>query len=224
MNENSPKSPLRHPPEHESGLKSVHVGCGPHNILEDWWNVDIREFKGVDVVMDVTKPWTWQNILEFVYGEHFLEHLALQDALLFLEHAFKALRPGGTIRLSTPSLEWVLVTHFDVTAENGEKVIAQTFAINRAFHGWGHKFLYSRDFLQKILKETGFLNIRFFPYGKSDIEDLNNLERHGGYSVAQGFPSVWIVEAEKGEVDNQSNEQFSNMCTEFFIKYVASGH
>lgn len=34
-------------------IRRVHVGCGPNNIFSDWWNVNIRHFKGLDQVMDV---------------------------------------------------------------------------------------------------------------------------------------------------------------------------
>lgn len=51
----------RHPPEHKLGIKRVQVGCGPHNILSDWWNVDIRQFDGIDQEMDVTMPWIWSG-------------------------------------------------------------------------------------------------------------------------------------------------------------------
>ena len=34
--------------------------------------------------MDVTKPWFF-NGLEYVYGEHFLEHLSLEGAIAFLD-------------------------------------------------------------------------------------------------------------------------------------------
>ena len=75
---------LRLSPQNHNGIKKVQVGCGPHNIMADWWNVDIRPFPGIDQVMDVTKPWPF-NGLEYVYGEHFLEHLSLEGAIAFLD-------------------------------------------------------------------------------------------------------------------------------------------
>ena len=54
--------------------------------------------------MDVTKPWPF-NGLEYVYGEHFLEHLSLEGAIAFLNNVWKSLKPGGVILLSTRSVE-----------------------------------------------------------------------------------------------------------------------
>ncbi|MEI2418966.1 hypothetical protein V6O07_01730 [Arthrospira platensis SPKY2] len=73
-------------PEHEQGIKKLQVGCGPKNILSDWWNVDVRPFPGIDLAMDVTQSWNLNN-LEYVYGEHFLEHLTLEGAIAFLDQA-----------------------------------------------------------------------------------------------------------------------------------------
>jgi predicted SAM-dependent methyltransferase len=47
------------------GTSRVHVGSGPKSLLPDWWNVDIRDFPGVDEVVDATAPWPWTN-LEYV--------------------------------------------------------------------------------------------------------------------------------------------------------------
>jgi hypothetical protein len=49
------------------GIRKVHVGCGPHAILPDWWNVDIRSFLGIDEVIDATAP--WPSVKAFASGK-----------------------------------------------------------------------------------------------------------------------------------------------------------
>jgi predicted SAM-dependent methyltransferase len=208
---------LRRPPEATGGIRRVQVGCGPHNLLEDWWNVDILDFLGVDEVMDVTQPWRWSNILEYVFGEHFLEHLEVREGLKFLYFAGQALRIGGRIRLSTPSLEYVLRTHFQ--PDNAQRDIVQTFAINRAFHGWGHRFLYSREMLESCLEAVGFEDIIFCQYGESPTEALQKLERHGGNDRA-----VWIAEAAKGSKPIVMPSELLDKAEIEYGRYVDSGH
>jgi predicted SAM-dependent methyltransferase len=159
-----------------------------------------------------------------VYGEHFIEHLELGGAISFLQNAFKALRPGGKIRLSTPALEWVLATHFDLESKDDELRVHQTFATNRAFHGWGHQFLYSQPLLKNLVASIGFEDVRFFPYGESNDSRLTNMERHGGFRVSKGFPSVWIVEATRPESNASADGAFLTRCHEEYLRYVASGH
>ncbi len=198
-----PKAPSNRPgPGAPGGLNRVHVGCGPHNLMAEWWNVDIRRFPGIDQAADVTEPWPWRN-LDYVYGEHFLEHLSLDQAILFLAQAAVALRPGGRIRLSTPGLEWVWRTHFDSSGSPSE-VVTSTYRANRAFYGWGHRFLYSRPMLEHVLQGAGFTALTFHDYGESEDPALRDIERHGGFAVVDGWPNVWIVEATPGGVDASS--------------------
>jgi len=220
------KKPLsrRLSPDAPGGIKKVQVGCGPHNILPDWWNVDIRWFPGIDLVMDVTHPWSFTQ-LEYVYGEHFLEHLSLEGTVAFLDHAWNSLKPSGIIRLSTPALEYVLSTHFNLSEANAEKRISSTLAMNRAFHGWGHQFLYSQEFLTSLLENFGYQKITYCDYGKSEYPDLIGLERHGGYNVVNGYPSVWIVEAQPGTTrPDAAKLSYASYLEESYLKYLRSGH
>jgi len=215
---------LRLPPSHPNGIRRLQVGCGPHNILPDWWNVDLRAFPGIDEVMDVTMPWPWIDCLECVYGEHFIEHLDIDSAFSFLSYANNALKGGGRIRLTTPSLEWVLSTHFQLNGElSPEDVINQTLSINRAFYGWGHRFLYSKSMLEALIEGAGFGNIEYCEYGRSTDTRLSDLERHGGYRIDNGYPSVWIVEAGKHRNPPQDSLVKLNIYRDF-LSHVASGH
>lgn len=211
------------PPGDPQGIRMLQVGCGPENIFSDWWNVDVRHFPGIDEVMDVTKKWPWENCLRYVYGEHFIEHLSIDNAAEFLKQANSALILGGKIRLTTPSLEWVLSTHFKVGQHDANDVIAQTLQINRAFYGWGHRFLYSKKMLESIVVGSGFGNVSFFEYGNSSDEILKNLERHGGYFISNGFPSVWIVEAQKIDTPKKDIIRALDIHASF-LSHVHSGH
>lgn len=173
--------------------------------------------------MDVTQDWPWSG-LDCVYGEHFLEHLDIAGAFRFLVNGGRALRPGGRIRLSTPSVEWVLRTHFTFDKTGQDKRLDQTFAINRAFHGWGHRFLWSREFLETALTEVGFREVAFHAYGESGDPALRGLERHGGYRVVDGYPSVWVVEGVRGPTEPAPPSDFLKTVHDQFNRYVQSGH
>lgn len=101
--------------------------------------------------------------------------------------------------------------------------ISQTLAINRAFYGWGHRFLYSKELLNALMESAGFDEIMFFEYGKSNNRNLLDLERHGGWAVNNEFPSVWIVEGVKSEKPTQ-NALDQYHINQKFLNHVASGH
>jgi predicted SAM-dependent methyltransferase len=214
----------RRGPSHPAGMKRVNVGSGPKNLLPDWWNVDLRPFDGIDQAMDATQPWPWHDRLEYVYGEHFLEHLTVPQALHFLVQAGNALKLGGRMRLSTPSLEWVLATHFSLSTLDPATRRSQTWEINRAFHGWGHQFLYSKEMLLHFVTGIGFESPVICEYGASGTPALENLERHGGWNVTDGYPSVWIVEAVRGEKPIALTQELQAEAENTYIAYVRSGH
>jgi predicted SAM-dependent methyltransferase len=202
----------------------VNIGCGPRP-LAGWCNTDIRLFPGVDKVMDATVPWPFPEAsVRYVYGEHFLEHLGMREALDFLLNAGVVLRLGGRLRLSTPNLEWVLATHFRLQCFDEDTRIRETMVINRAFHGWGHHFLWTSEFISHVLRRLGYGGVRFYGYGESDDPGLRGLERHGGYSISDGRPSVLIVEASRGAQPISRDSRLVDQITTEFIRHVESGH
>jgi predicted SAM-dependent methyltransferase len=201
------------------GVEKVHVGCGPHNRLEGWHNVDIKAFPSVDTAMDVTKSWPFEG-LAYVYSEHFLEHLELLDGVRFLANSGRSMRPGGRIRLSTPNLHWVMLTHFATGAADDATRRSDTFKTNRAFHGWGHRFLYTQATLRWLLESVGYEAITFHAYGESPDPTLVGLERHGGYSVEGGQPSVIIAEATRGARPTALSRDLEQTLRQEYVRFV----
>jgi predicted SAM-dependent methyltransferase len=172
----------------------LHVGAGPIT-LDGWTNVDVAAWPGVDVVLDVRQPWPFAEV-ELIFAEHFVEHLSLSEGLAFLRACRAALRPDGVLRLSTPNLDWVWLTHYKTPGEMTEdEQLLGCLEMNRAFHGWGHRFLYNYRTLALALREVGFAEIAQRSYGESPIAALCGLERHERHNDLPGAPSVVIVEA-----------------------------
>lgn len=217
----APEGPASHRlgPMEANGIRKVQVGCGPHNLMEDWWNVDIRAFPGIDAIMDATAPWPYED-LDFVFGEHFLEHLTLNGGIKFLTHAGNSLKPAGIMRLSTPNLDWVLHTHHTPGVTDPGEAVAGALRINRAFHGWGHQFLYSEPMLAHLAEEMGFEGFSFFSYGESDTPELQNLERHGKFRVSDGHRSIVVAELRKGERPIFPSQRLTNEVKREYLKYV----
>ena len=74
----------------------LHVGCGPQ-LLPGWINVDNQPYNGIDAVVDVRNGVPYED-LEFIFAEHFIEHLSFDDAQRFLRDCFwmnKAFRGWG---------------------------------------------------------------------------------------------------------------------------------
>ncbi|HYO77439.1 MAG TPA: methyltransferase domain-containing protein [Thermoanaerobaculia bacterium] len=172
----------------------LHIGSGPIR-LDGWTNVDVTAYEGVDVVLDVREPWPFSNV-EAIFAEHFIEHLTFTEGLAFLRECRRVLRDDGVLRLSTPNLDWVWLTHYKPPAQlTVEEQLLGCLEINRAFHGWGHRFLYNFRTLELALHASGFAEVRPREYGQSDVEALRGLERHERHQDLAHAPSVVVLEA-----------------------------
>ncbi len=201
-----------------AGPLRLHIGSGSQRI-EDWVNVDIRPFPGVDLVADVNRGLDFASV-DAVYAEHFLEHLAADDALVFLAAIHRMLTPEGRIRLSTPNLDWVWRTHYRLEG-SPERKIGNALEINRAFHGWEHKFLWNREALTAALTAIGFTDLRWYRHGESDDATFRGLERHETYLDTNDLPHVLIVEARRGQVQPAALASLRQQLQRDFLDHVA---
>jgi len=196
----------------------LHVGCGDKH-LAGWVNVDAQALPGVDVVADVTHGLDFTDV-EAIYAEHFLEHLALGAALDFLLEAHRCLRADGWLRLSTPNLDWVWMTHYHPELGGDEKM-TMALRANRAFHGWGHQFLWNRELLGAALGAAGFTSLRWCRYGSSDLPVFAGIEGHERYDDAEDLPHVLIVEARKGPPRDALRHELRETIRREFLAHLA---
>ncbi len=173
-------------------MTKLHIGCGPQ-ILKGWVNIDNAKYAGVDKIIDVTQGLPFQDA-SFIFAEHFIEHLSYPQASNLFRECRRVLRDDGVLRLSTPNLDWVWITHYRAAMTEPEQVDS-CFRINRAFRGWGHQFLYNERTLGLTLQEAGFANATRVEYGQSDHRELRGLERHELSPPYGSFASILIVEA-----------------------------
>jgi predicted SAM-dependent methyltransferase len=173
--------------------KRLHIGCGQQSI-PGWINIDNQGLPGVDQVLDVRRGLPFRGVTA-IYAEHFLEHLSLDEGLAFLRECRRVLGADGTLRLSTPNLDWVIVTHYHGWSIPDEEARLDCVRINRAFHGWGHQFLYNRSMLSSALLAAGFERVVPCRYGESPTPELSGLERHETWQDTPDLPHVLIAEA-----------------------------
>lgn len=201
----------------------LHIGSGAQH-LPGFLNVDLRPFPGVDLVADVTEGLELEDdSVEAVFAEHFLEHLPVGKAVDFLLEVRRVLEPTGWLRLSTPNLDWVWKTHYRLEATEEEK---RAFAVmmNRAFHGWEHKFLWNRETLTRALEAVGFDDLHWCRYGQSDLEVFRGIERHETWEDEETLPHVLIVEARKGPLRKKELAELRSWLQEEFLRHVEEGY
>jgi predicted SAM-dependent methyltransferase len=173
-------------------MTKLHIGSGPQ-ILPGWVNLDKLRYRGVDKVVDVTKGLPYRNV-SFIFAEHFIEHITYPEAMNLMRECRRVLTDDGVLRLSTPNLDWVWMTHYNLALPEPDQV-RDCFRINRAFRGWGHQFLYNEQTLRATLHDAGFAQVERVEYGESAREELRGLERHEKSADWGTLSHILIVEA-----------------------------
>ena len=170
----------------------LHIGSGPQ-ILPGWVNIDNVRYPGVDRVLDINRGLPFRDV-RYIFAEHFIEHLSLNETMYFLRECRRVLRDDGILRLSTPELDWVWASHYRLGADAAESV-QSCFRLNRAFRAWGHQFLYNEESLRALLLDAGFATVVRCQYGLSEHDALRGIERHERSDDFEGLPDILIVEA-----------------------------
>jgi len=172
-------------------------------LLSGWLNTDLHDYgRGELVYLDARKRFPLPDAaFDAVYSEHMLEHLSYTDGQRCLRECFRVLRPGGTLRIATPSLER-LAQLYD-GGELRERYVrwaAETLApelraplpgtvINNFFRSWGHAFIYDPQTLRHALGQAGFVDI--------EERTVGELERHLAEEPQFNEYETFVLEARR---------------------------
>jgi predicted SAM-dependent methyltransferase len=174
--------------------RKLHLGTGS-NAYNGWLNTDVVDFRGLNrvVYLDARKPFPLpDSSFDLVFNEHMIEHLSYPEGRHCLAECHRILRPGGRIRVATPSIDR-LIQLYDPELTylqrrymqwSTETFIAEAdailpgFIINNMLRSFGHKFVYDEQTLRHALESSGFLDVEVCRVGESSDPRLAGLERH----------------------------------------------
>jgi predicted SAM-dependent methyltransferase len=164
--------------------------------------------------MDLRHHWKFSdNSVDIVYASHVFEHLNSSTAVLFLNEAYRVLKPGGIIRLVVPDLHQLAKIYID-EYKSGNKSATRdflywmnlcrdnTYPKNKSIivkiinflqdYPHQHKYMYDFTSLSQILSDNKYTDLQQATYSQSKyIPEINQVEY-----TSEGVVSIYI-EAKK---------------------------
>ncbi|HTP29375.1 MAG TPA: methyltransferase domain-containing protein [Anaeromyxobacteraceae bacterium] len=142
--------------------------------------MDLLRDAGV-IRWDLTDPLpVSSNAIAFVYCEHFIEHISLQEGRRLLSECHRVLKPGGVLRLSTPNLRMLvdeyLLGRVSEWRDVGWSPETPCQMVNEGLRLWGHRFVYDEVELKDTLEVIGFRHVNPVDWRGSSYEELKGLE------------------------------------------------
>lgn len=187
-------------------MRKLNVGCGP-SVLDGWINVDLYPCDLRVTRMDATESWPFSaDSLDRVFTEHMIEHVPYAAGKFLLQEAYRTLKPGGRIRVSTPDLDFLvdlLTVGSDINKRYvewacpifspGEPVCAES-VVNNFVRAWGHQYIYSTGILLALMEEVGFVDITGHPIAVSEDPEFVGLENAS--RMPEGFLQLETITLE----------------------------
>lgn len=175
----------------------LNVGCGT-DYKKGWINIDNNSDNNIeqlDLNWDLRNPLPFaDSSVDFVFNEHFIEHLTVDEAQVVIKDLMRVLKPGGVMRIAMPDLESVVNNYMNVPLDEDQVIkdyklgFVKTRAewMNMSFRWWGHMWLYDWEELKRRLHEAGYDDAKRCELRKSKYVELRNLEiRDGSLLIAE---------------------------------------
>lgn len=162
--------------------------------MEGWLNTDLDPVQPDVLPLDVTKPFPFENeVFDYVASEHMIEHVHFAAGRFMLGESFRVLKAGGRIRIATPDLQRYMHLFNAQLAPKQRKFLDwmiqtfmpdalpahPTYVLNNLFYNFGHRAIYDFALLSAMVRDAGFDDVKSFPPGVSDCDDLRGIEMHG---------------------------------------------
>lgn len=141
------------------------------------------------------------NYYDGVYSEHFIEHFYKYQGINILKEALRVLKPGGVLRTTWPSYDFVerLVSNEDLSDDPFVKYYYQRYCVQEKFQPKGndnkrmqeqvalgllyqkgeHLYLWGKQEMIETLESLGYKNVREVDYGKSSVREFVGIDTPG---------------------------------------------
>jgi len=188
--------------------KCLELGSGGGPRPAGWLATDLEPTDNA-LKLDVTRSFPIGDAaFDYIYARHLIEYLPFSAAGVMLSECFRVLKPGGTIRIVTASIEALFQLIAPGRSAETDRYIRRTtetympfapapmgsFVFNHFVRGQGREFLYDRATLELVLVRAGFAAVQDRARDVSAHPALRGLESDDRAPEARALDSL-ILEA-----------------------------
>lgn len=160
-------------------MKKLHLGCGAI-IINGWVNLDLNPPEG-GTVCDLRRPLPYESdSVDFIFHEHFIEHLTRDEGVRLTKECYRVLKPDGVLRIITPDLYLIAKDYLDNKIDRSSEIwnpATPCQMLNGAMRLWAHQFLYDNYEMMIMLRESGFIRTVLRGYKMSGHTELLNIDQ-----------------------------------------------
>ena len=171
-------------------VRKLHIGCG-EKIIDGWLNADFFPSSPTVLHLDATRHFPMgDKQFDYVFSEHMIEHIPYPQGFSMLSECYRILREGGTIRITTPNLAFLIDLYKNDNSDVQNEYLKfatdgfikyapcvdPTFVINNFVRHWGHQFIYDEKTLRAAMERAGFKKVTRRELNESDAVALRALE------------------------------------------------
>ncbi len=177
----------------------VNIGCGLSG-AKGWYNIDNSPTITLSRLplwrkLVKTPPWPCDvrrhdvrkglpfesGSVRYIYSSHTFEHFSYESSLRLAKECFRALEPGGIVRVVVPDLRLIVQCYL----QDGSPLASHCFVQRLSLHhsvrdlihpGANHSQMFDERSLCHLLQEAGFSQVRVAKFRDSAIPDIADIE------------------------------------------------